>query len=367
MIQVPFLDVKAGYLELKQETDRAVARVLDSGWFIMGRELEEFEEEFAAYLGAGHVSGVGNGLDGLVLALEALGVGPGDEVIVPANTFIATWLAVSKVGAVPVPVEPDPDTLNIDPARIEAAMTDRTRAVVPVHLYGQPADMDPVMDMADKYGLMVLEDAAQSHGARYKGRKTGTLGHMAAFSFYPGKNLGAFGDAGAVATNDNELAEKIKISRNYGSREKYVHEIQGVNSRLDDIQAAVLKVKLAKLEEWNARRRQIAAMYLDGLKGLDLVPPKVPDYASPAWHLFVARTPKRDQLIKFLKKRDIHCAIHYPIPPHKQGAYAKTHGHYDLPITEAVHKEVVSLPMGPHLADEQVQAVIQGIKDFFNA
>jgi dTDP-4-amino-4,6-dideoxygalactose transaminase len=365
-MRVPFLDVGATYRELKGEIDRAVAGVLAGGWYILGSEVAAFEAEFAAWLGVKHVVGTGNGLDGLRIALQAAGVGPGDEVVVPSNTFIATWLAATQVGATVVPVEPDPATFNLDPARIEAAVTSRTKAIVPVHLYGQPADMDPVMALARERGLFVLEDAAQAHGALYRGKKAGALGHTAAFSFYPGKNLGCFGDGGAVATDDDGLAERVRLLGNYGSRTKYVHEVQGGNSRLDELQAAALRVKLRVLDQWNARRRAIAALYMEGLAGLDLVLPRVPAWAEPVWHLFVVRTPARDALLAHLAKRGIQAAIHYPIPPHRQGAYAHL-AQLALPISETLHAEVLSLPMGPHLGADDAALVIEAVREFFGA
>ena len=270
-MKVPFLDLRAAYLELKPEIDAAIARVLDSGWYILGPEVEAFEAEWAEYCGASHAVGVGNGMDALTLALRALQIGPGDEVIVPSNTYIATWLAVSAVGATPVPVEPDLATYNIDPALIPAAITPRTKALLPVHLYGQPADLDPILAIARQHNLAVVEDAAQAHGARYKGCRIGAHGDVVCWSFYPGKNLGALGDAGAVTTNRADLADRIRVLRNYGSREKYVNELQGVNSRIDPIQAAVLRVKLKVLDEWNARRCRIAALYSQELASLSLI------------------------------------------------------------------------------------------------
>src|SRR6516165_5390315 len=272
---IPFLDMKAPYLELKRELDEAIARVVGSGWFIGGGEVEQFETEYAAYCGAAHCVGVANGLDALYLALRAMDVGPGDEVIVPSNTYIATWLAVSRCDAIPVPVEPDEQTFNIDPARIEAAITPRTRVILPVHLYGQPSDLDPILAIAHKYRLRVLEDGAQAHGARYKARRLGAHGDAVAWSFYPGKNLGAMGDGGAVTTNDAQLADRIRVLGNYGSRVKYVNEVQGVNSRLDPLQAAILRVKLAHLDQWNARRRTIAQRYQRYLAGCELKLPHV--------------------------------------------------------------------------------------------
>lgn len=357
-MQIPFLDVGAAYRELKPEIDAAIARVLDSGWYILGPEVDAFETEYAAYCEAEHAIGVANGLDALHLALLAMGVGPGDEVIVPSNTYIATWLAVSQCGATPVPVEPVEATYNIDPARIEAAITPATRVILPVHLYGQPADLDPILAIARKHGLRVLEDAAQAHGARYKGRRVGAHGDAVAWSFYPGKNLGALGDGGAVTTNDPELADRIRVLRNYGSRVKYVNEVKGFNSRLDPIQAAVLRVKLRVLDEWNARRRGIAQRYREGLAGSGLVLPQVPEWAEPVWHLFVVRHPERDALVKRLNEAGVGTLIHYPVPPHLQAAYAETgFGVGAFPVAERMAGEVVSLPMGGQMAAEDVDVI----------
>ncbi|CAM5443713.1 UDP-4-amino-4,6-dideoxy-N-acetyl-beta-L-altrosamine transaminase [Thauera mechernichensis] len=357
-MQIPFLDVGAAYLELKPEIDAAIARVLDSGWYILGPEVDAFEAEYAAYCEAEHAIGVANGLDALHLALLAMGVGPGDEVIVPSNTYIATWLAVSQCGATPVPVEPVEATYNIDPARIEAAITPRTKVILPVHLYGQPADLDPILAIARKHGLRVLEDAAQAHGARYKGRRIGAHGDAVAWSFYPGKNLGALGDGGAVTTNDPELADRIRVLRNYGSRVKYVNEVKGFNSRLDPIQAAVLRVKLRVLDEWNARRRGIAQRYLEGLAGSGLVLPQVADWAEPVWHLFVVRHPERDALVQRLHEAGVGTLIHYPVPPHLQAAYAEMgFGVGAFPVAERMAGEVVSLPMGGQMAAEGVEVI----------
>lgn len=356
---VPFLDLHAAYDEVRQEIDTAIARVLDSGWYILGPEVDAFEAEFAEYTGTAHAIGLANGLDALHLALRAMDVGPGDEVIVPSNTYIATWLAVSQCGAVPVPVEPDEVTYNLEPSLIEAAITPRTKVILPVHLYGQPADMDPIMTIARNHGLRVLEDAAQAHGARYKGKRIGGHGDAVAWSFYPGKNLGALGDGGAVTTHDPGLADRIRVLRNYGSRVKYVNEVQGYNSRLDPIQAAVLRVKLAHLDEWNARRGAVARRYLEDLAGLDLVLPQVPEWAEPAWHLFVVRHRQRDALQRQLAEAGIGSLIHYPIPPHRQQAYAGLGFAQDLfPLASRLADEVLSLPMGPHLATGQADAVV---------
>lgn len=355
---VPFLDLGAAYRELKPEIDTAVMRVLDSGWYILGPEVEAFEEEWATYCGASHAVGVANGLDALVLALRALDVGPGDEVIVPSNTYIATWLAVSAVGATPVPVEPDPTTHNIDPSQIEAAITSATKVLLPVHLYGQPADMDPILALATKYGLRIVEDAAQAHGAYYKGCKIGTHGDIVCWSFYPGKNLGGLGDGGAVTTNRADLAEKIQMLRNYGSRVKYVNEVQGANSRLDPIQAAVLRVKLKHLDEWTHRRRTIAAVYHEGLRSAELVLPHVPDWSDPAWHLYVVRSHERDTLQKRLAVAGVNTLIHYPIPPHLQPAYSDYRIVPEaLPLSRQLANEVLSLPIGPQLDERTARKI----------
>ena len=348
-MKIPFLDLRAAYLELKDEIDSAVARVLDSGWYILGEEVEAFEAEYATFCEAEHCVGVGNGLDALTLALRALGIGAGDEVIVPSNTYIATWLAVSAVGATPVPIEPIEATYNIDPGRIEAAITPRTKVILPVHLYGQPADMDPILAIADKHGLAVVEDAAQAHGARYKGRRIGAHGDIVCWSFYPGKNLGAMGDGGAITTNRADLAERVRMLRNYGSREKYVNEVRGVNSRLDPIQAAVLRVKLKHLDEWNGRRARLARQYSEALADTDLILPHVPEWAEPAWHLYVVRSKERDILQARLADAGIGTLIHYPIPPHMQQAYADAvFREEDFPLARQLAAEVLSLPMSGH-------------------
>lgn len=363
-MKVPFLDLKAAVDELRPEIDAAVARVVGSGHYILGPEVETFEREFAAYCQAAHAVGVADGLDALHLVLRAWGIGPGDEVIVPSNTYIATWLAVSQCGAMPVAVEPDPVTHNLEPGHIEAAITRRTRAIIPVHLYGQPVDLEAIVAVARVHGLKVLEDAAQAHGARYKRRRVGGGGgDAAAWSFYPGKNLGALGDGGAVTTNDAELADRLRVLRNYGSRVKYVNEVQGCNSRLDPLQAAVLGVKLRRLDEWNARRRHIAGRYLQALAGTGLVLPGVPEWAEPVWHLFVVRHPRRDEIQRLLADAGIGTLIHYPIPPHRQSAYADhPHACQGFPIAEQLASEVLSLPIGPHLGDEAVDAVIEALR-----
>lgn len=356
---IPFLDLKASYFELQDEIDAAIARVTASGWYIGGPEVDQFEAEYARYCGAAQAVGVANGLDALHLALRAMGVGPGDEVIVPSNTYIATWLAVSQCGATPVPVEPVEGTHNLDPLLIERAITPRTRVILPVHLYGQPADLDPILDIARRHGLQVLEDGAQAHGARYKGRRLGAHGNAVAWSFYPGKNLGALGDGGAVTTNDPELAQRLRILRNYGSRVKYVNEVAGYNSRLDPLQAAVLRVKLSRLDEWNERRRALAQHYAQGLAGTGLLLPEVPAWAEPVWHLYVVRHPQRDALQKALNEAGVGTLIHYPIPPHLQQAYAGSGWMPgSLPLAERLATEVLSLPMGPQLTADQLQQVV---------
>ena len=361
---VPFLDLGAAYRELKAEIDEAVSRSLNSGWYILGPEVEAFESAYAEYCGAKYAIGVANGLDALHLALRAMDIGPGDEVIVPSNTYIATWLAVSQCGATPVPVEPVEATYNINPGLIEAAITPRTKAIIPVHLYGQPADMDEILAIARKHGLRVLEDGAQAHGARYKGKRLGCHGDAVAWSFYPGKNLGALGDGGAITTNDPALAERLKMLRNYGSKVKYVNEEMGYNSRLDPIQAAVLSVKLKYLDEWNGRRKAIAALYLERLQGAGVILPQVPDWADPVWHLFVIRHPQRDALAKHLNQAGIGTLIHYPIPPHKQKAYALAgFDHHEFPLATRMADEVLSLPIGPQLND--CTEVCHEIQKFF--
>lgn len=356
---IPYLDLKAPQVELLDEINTAVARVIESGWYILGPEVEAFEVDYAVYCGASHCIGVGNGLDALHLALRAMNVGPNDEVIVPSNTYIATWLAVSQCGATPIPVEPVDATFNIDPALIEAAITPRTKVILPVHLYGQPADLEPILAIAKKYDLKVLEDAAQAHGARYKNKRIGGHGDATAWSFYPGKNLGALGDAGAITTNDPVLADWIKELRNYGSREKYVNDVRGFNSRLDPLQAAVLSVKLRYLDEWNARRSAVSQQYQRGLSECSLVLPIVPEWADPVWHLFVVRHQQRDALQQRLADAGVGTLIHYPIPPHKQQAYADAgFASNAFPLASCEADEVLSLPIGPHIGADDVARII---------
>ncbi|WP_288842417.1 DegT/DnrJ/EryC1/StrS aminotransferase family protein [uncultured Deefgea sp.] len=357
---IPFLDLKSINLAHRDELINAFTRVLDSGWYVLGNEVKQFEALFADYCNTDHCVGVSNGLDALHLILRAYDIGAGDEVIVPSNTYIATWLAATYAGATPVPVEPCIDTYNIDPSLIEAAITPRTKAIIAVHLYGQPADMDPIMAIAEKHGLKVIEDAAQAHGALYKGRKVGSLGHAAGFSFYPGKNLGAIGDAGAVTTNDALLADKVRVLVNYGSKVKYHNEVQGFNCRLDELQAALLSVKLPALDQETARRKEIAEKYNAAFQGLDLELPTVIDCSESAWHLYVVRTKNREQLQQDLAKNGVATLIHYPIPPHQQPAYSEFND-FSYPIAEQIHQQVLSLPMGPTMSDDDVASVIKAV------
>ena len=366
MIKVPFLDFVSPYEELKAELDEAYFRFMRSAWYVLGNEVETFEQEYANFCGVKHCVGVGNGLEALHLILRAYGIGEGHEVIVPSNTYIATWLAVSYAGATPVPVEPDLQTFNIDANRIESAVTCKTKAIMPVHLYGQPADMDPINQIAAKHGLKVIEDNAQAQGARYKGRRTGSLGDAAGNSFYPGKNLGAYGDAGAVTTDDADLADRVRALRNYGSKKKYYNDVKGYNSRLDELQAAFLQVKLKKLDKWNNRRQVVANRYLAAFRGSsDLTLPFVPEWAEPAWHLFVVRHPKRDALQQSLTQGGIGTLIHYPVPPHLSGAYADRKWKPGcFPVAETMAATVLSLPIGPHLTSAQAEQVQKAIKLF---
>lgn len=363
-MEIPFLDIAAQHAQIRAELDDAWRRVADRDWFILGEELAAFEREFASYCEAEHCIGVGNGLDALHLILRGYGIGAGDEVIVPSHTFIATWLAVMYAGARPVPVEPDGRTMNLDAARVEAAITSRTKAVMAVHLYGQPADMDAIAEIGKRHGLKIIEDAAQAHGARYKGRRAGSLGDAAGFSFYPGKNLGALGDGGAVVTNDAALAGRIRALRNYGSEEKYRHDLPGFNSRLDELQAAFLRIKLRRLDEWNRRRVERAALYMRLLKDAGLQLPHVPEWAEPAWHLFVIRTRQREALQQHLAKAGIGTMIHYPLPCHRQKACASLSESWDLPLAEKLACEVLSLPLGPTFTPDQIERVAAQVLSF---
>ena len=362
---VPFLDLQRINDRHRAAYQAALSRVLDSGRVLLGEETAAFEREFAAWCGASHCVGVGNGFDALHLVLRAWGIGPGDEVIVPSHTFIATWLAVSEVGAVPVPVEPTPGCCNIDPALVEASITPRTRALIAVHLYGQPAPMRELAEIARRHGLKLLEDAAQAHGAQLDDRPCGGLGDAAAFSFYPGKNLGALGDGGAVTTNDPVLAERVRRIGNYGSSVKYHHEVAGVNSRLDELHAAFLRERLRALDADNGHRRRVAQAYRAGLAGLPGLSLPAGDEAGrrSAWHLFVVRHGRRDALAELLTARGVGTLVHYPLPIHRQGAYADTPlSRLSLPLAEAWAREALSLPIGPTISDEEVAWVVASVR-----
>lgn len=364
-MDVPFVDLDAAYRELDQPMSSAARRVLGSSRYILGPEVAEFEQRFAAYVGAKHCVGVGNGLDALMLSLAALGIGPGDEVIVPAATFVATWLAVSRLGATPVPAAVADATLTLDPLAFEAAVSDRTRAVVPVHLYGHPADLGAIGNIARAHGVHVVDDAAQAHGARYRGRPIGALASATAFSFYPTKNLGAVGDGGAVTTNDRSIADRVRMLGNYGTRQKHVSESLGWNSRLDPIQAAILQVKLDKLDEWNSRRRRAAARYREGLSGLGWVRlPSEASWATHVYHLFVIRVSDREGLARHLAANSIATAVHYPVPPYRQPAYRNLTIPAPLEDLDVAHSEVLSLPIGPHLSNAQVDHVVDAVSSF---
>ena len=350
-VKVPFLDLLAANQTISDELGNAVARVVASGCYISGNEVEIFEQNFARYVQTDHCVGVGNGFDALLLSLMALGIGPGDEVIVPSHTFVATWLAVSHCGANLIPAEVNPATYNIDFDSVEARISAKTKAIIVVHLYGQPADLDAAITIREKYGVAIIEDAAQAHGARYKKKKIGGHGDLVAWSFYPGKNLGAMGDGGAVTTNDSELAGNVRRLANYGSRKKYIHDIQGVNSRLDPIQAAILDVKLRYIDEWNERRRHVAEIYLKRIKSPGIRLPVIPDWAEPVWHLFVVACDERSVLQRALSREGVETLIHYPVPPARQQAYK---GMWDTASRSVlqISDQVLSLPIGPHLSCE---------------
>lgn len=364
-MKVPFVSFLPMEHELDKDLRDAFERVYTRSWYIEGVEDENFEKAFAQYCDTKYCVGVGNGLDALMLALKALGVGEGDEVIVPSNTYIATALAVTYVGAKPIFVEPDIKTFNIDPNRIEAAITDKTKTIMPVHLYGQACDMDPIMEIAQKYSLYVVEDCAQAHGATYKGKKIGSFGDAAGFSFYPGKNLGALGDAGAMVTNSKEIADKVRALGNYGSDYKYHHIYLGNNSRLDEMQAAFLSAKLPHLDKINAERRKIANRYLNDIKNTQIVLPYIPEYANPVWHIFGIRCKRRTELETFLNEREIGTNKHYPIPMHLQECY-KDLGfkNGDFPIAEEISATELSIPMYYGMADQEIQYVIDSINEF---
>jgi dTDP-4-amino-4,6-dideoxygalactose transaminase len=365
LADISFLNLSAAYKELESELEVAILRASRSGKYILGKELHLFEKEFSEYLGVNYCAGVGNGLDAIKIALLAVGVRPGDEVIVPAHTFIATWLAVSEIGAKPVPVEPNSRTFNIDHKLISKAITSKTKAILPVHLYGQPAELDSILNIANQYNLKVVEDAAQAQGSSYNGVKIGSHSDAVAWSFYPGKNLGALGDGGAISTNSIEVSESIRKIRNYGSSVKYKHEILGINSRLDEIQAAVLRVKLKYLTSWNKRRAYIADYYQSNINTNDIELPNVIDGVIPAWHLYVIKLARRNELLDFLKNNNCESIIHYPTPPHLQNCY-KEYSQISLPVTERIAQSVLSLPISPHHHIKEIDHICQLINSFRN-
>lgn len=364
-IKIPFVSLIPLERELEKDIRAAFERTFTSSWYIRGKEGELFEKVFADFCGMKYCVGTGNGLDALVLSLKALGIGEDDEVIVPANSFIASALAVTCVGAVPVFAEPDIRTFNIDPLKVESLITEKTKATIPVHLYGQPCDMDPIMDIAEKYGLYIVEDCAQAHGASYKGKPVGSFGNAACFSFYPGKNLGALGDAGAVVVNDEKLADKIRALGNYGSDYKYHHILQGCNSRLDELQAAFLSAKLPHLDRMNKERKRIAGKYLEGIRHPEIVLPYVPEYVEPVWHIFAIRCKRRDDLEKYLEEKGVGTNKHYNVPIHLQECYKELgYRKGDFPVAEEISETELSLPMFYGMTDEQIQYVIDVINDF---
>ena len=366
-MKVPFLDLHASYIELQSAIDSSILRVLNSGRYIGGAEVESFEDEFSNYCGSKFTIGVANGLDALVLSLKSLDIGTGDEVIVPSNTFIATWLAVSEVGAIPIPVEPNPLTYNIDVEKIHKAITPKTKAIIPVHLFGQPADLDPILLLAKQHNLFIVEDAAQAIGSKYKEKRIGGHGDLVCWSFYPTKNLGAIGEAGAITTNNENYKDFVKTYRNYGSNEKYVNIIKGVNSRIDELQAGILNVKLKYLKEFTNERKEIAARYNNNLKDLrEINIPYVSPEADHVYHLYVIKTSKREELIKFLLEKNIQTGIHYPIPPHLQNAYSELgFKKGDFPIAENMSKTCLSLPLYPGLTFKEVDLICDRIKEFY--
>ncbi|HEX5874409.1 MAG TPA: DegT/DnrJ/EryC1/StrS family aminotransferase [Pyrinomonadaceae bacterium] len=361
MNNIPLVGLFDQYQTIQPEIDAAIKNIITSSAFVGGEEVQLFEREFAAFCDAKACVGVGNGTDALYLTLRALGIGPGDEVITVAHTFIATSEAISSTGATPIFIDVKDDTMLMDPALIEAAITSKTKAIVPVHLYGQSCDMDAIMDIARKHGLRVVEDAAQAHGGRWRGQRVGSMGDAATFSFYPGKNLGAFGDAGAVVSQDEALIEQIRMIANHGRLDKYTHKMEGVNSRLDGLQAAILRVKLRYLDEWNSRRRQIAHAYMEQLAPLGMSLPIVDERAEAVFHLFVVRVADRERLQSLLKEEGIATGVHYPVPLHLQPAYEHRRSSFDLPATERAAREVVSLPMYPELRQEQIEAVCNAV------
>jgi dTDP-4-amino-4,6-dideoxygalactose transaminase len=362
---IPFSDLSLQYLSLKEEIDASIQRVLDGGWFVLGREVQAFEEEFAKYVGARYAVGVGSGTEALHLGLVACGVGPGDEVITVSHTAVATVAAIELTGARPVLVDIDPLSYTMDPAYVEESMGPATKAIVPVHLYGQMADLDPILSIARRHGLKVVEDAAQAHGAEYKGRKAGSVGDVGCFSFYPTKNLGAFGDGGLVVTSNADLAERLRLLRQYGWRERYVSSMRGTNSRLDELQAAILRVKLKKLDEWNGVRREHAALYDELLADAAVITPVEMEYAKHCYHIYAVRSRQREELRRFLRENDVGVLVHYPVPVHLQEAYADLgFGEGSLPVTEQVASEVLTLPVAPEVTKEQIRKVCDLVREF---
>jgi len=360
---IKFLDLHKLNEQYRTEIDTAIKRVLDSGWYLLGKEDESFEQNFASFCGAKHAIGVANGLDALNLIIKGYDFKNGDEIIVPANTYIASILAISENGCTPVLVEPDINTYNINPDLIEEKITDKTKAIMVVHLYGQAVEMEKIWALAKKYDLKIIEDSAQAHGAVYQGKRTGNLGDASGFSFYPGKNLGCLGDGGAITTSDDELAKKLRALRNYGSHVKYQNLYKGFNSRLDEIQAAVLDIKLKGLDKDNKKRTQIAKYYIENIKNPKIALPKIYDEATHVWHVFIVRTEKREDLQKYLAENDIQTLIHYPVPSHKQPAYSEWND-LSYPLTEKIHNEVLSLPISPVMTQAEVEQVVKVINNF---
>lgn len=363
---IPFIDLKKEYTEIKWEINEAIQQVIEKGTFILGEETEKFEREFSSYIGVKHGVGVNSGSDALFLTLKALGISTGDEVITVSHTFIATADAITRNGATPVFVDINPETYCIDAEKIEEKITKRTKAILPVHIYGHPAEMDTIREIAQAHDLHVVEDACQAHGAEYGGKKVGSLSDAGCFSFYPIKNLGAYGDGGIIVTNNEELAAKLRMLRNYGQRQKYHHELIGINSRLDEIQAAILRVKLKHLNEWNSKRRENAKSYNELLSEAKIITPAEKN-AKHAYHLYVIRCKERDALKQYLLKNEIQTLIHYPTPVHKQKAYKDLSSSYRLPITEEICKEILSLPMFPQLTKKEIESVAKAIVNFQNS
>jgi dTDP-4-amino-4,6-dideoxygalactose transaminase len=364
---IPCANPKAQYLSCRDEINSAIQNVLDSGWYILGKEVKQFEQEFAAFNNVRHAIGVGSGTEALHLALVACGIGRGDEVVTVSHTAVATVAAIELVGATPVLVDIDCDFYTIDQEKIKSAITSRTKAIIPVHIYGHPADMDPIVEIAEKHNLKVIEDCAQAHGAKYKEKRVGSIGNIGCFSFYPTKNLGALGDGGIVVTNDANLAKKANLLREYGWAERYISHVSGWNTRLDEIQAAILRVKLKHLDEDNSKRMCLAEIYNTKLSDTDLILPKQRENSKHVYHLYVIRSPKRDEFLAFLKKEGICASVHYPMPVHLQPAYRHLQARDKLPETEKIANGIISLPIYPELSESDVQTIIKTIRDFAGA